>query len=92
MGLGIGTCLFNKETTSNVIVFIPINDDPTWFSQETATTERGRFFLSRHKLSLQLTDTKYEKEQEFPFLFSLYQWFEEQYGYEVLFAQLVERQ
>ena len=41
---------------------------------------------------MQLTDTKDETEKEFPFLFDLYKWFEDEYGYEILFAQLVESQ
>ena len=82
----------NKYIRSNSILFIPINDDPTWFSQETATTERGRFLLSRYEFAMQLTDTKDETEKEFPFMFDLYKWFEEEYGYEILFAQLVESQ
>ena len=82
----------NKYIRSNAILFIPINDDPTWFSQETATTERSRFLLSRHEFAMQLTDTKDETEKEFPFMFDLYKWFEDEYGYEILFAQLIESQ
>ena len=83
----------NKYIRSNAILFIPITDEPTWFSQETATTERGRFLLSRPTLTtMALVDTLGHQEKEFSFMFDLYKWFEEEYGYEILFAQLVESQ
>ena len=83
--------MLNNYIRSNVILFIPINDAPTWFSQETATTDRGRFFLSRPTLTtMALVDTLDQQEREFPFMFDLYKWFEEEHGYEILFTQLVE--
>ena len=73
-----------------MIIFIPIDDIPSWFSKETATTARGRFHLTRSKLTLCLTDTLNNKVRIFLFLFSMYAWFEQQYGYVTGFAQIVE--
>jgi|TARA_R110000765_G_scaffold324366_3_gene416003 hypothetical protein len=73
-----------------MIIFIPIDDIPSWFSRETKTTERGRFHLTRTNLTLYLTDTLNNRVRIFPFLFSMYAWFEQQYGYVTIFAQIVE--
>ena len=73
-----------------MIIFIPIDDVPSWFSKETKTTARGRFYLTRNNLTLYLTDTLTNKVRIFLFLFSMYAWFEQQYGYATGFAQVVE--
>ena len=71
-----------------IILFIPINDTPTWYSKETTDTVRGRFFLYRHKLSLYLTDTVENKVIMFPFLFNFYRWFERKWNYIIRFSHI----
>ena len=74
-----------------VLIFIPIDDTPTWYSKETSTTIRGRFFLYRHNLSLYLMDTLEKKVRMFSFLFDLYTWLEQKWKYPIVFAQQQEQ-